>query len=232
MADSDDDDDLEDRGAQAFLTGWTRCSENKDLVFHVQGRNGQSFEVRMVAANTSMFCTCTTCLRKEEICTHLLFVMGRVLRLTQAQLESLERGGFALPPELFQAAVKTLQDTFLPRIRAFHGYCPVCLNAFADALDTPRVHDCLECDSTYHKTCFNRLRKANAACPVCLSRGMLTDRARAWHLERELTRESVRKTPHIPPSLKPPPRIHYRAPPRTRPPDDDRPISPYPDDVY
>jgi hypothetical protein len=222
MSDSDDGAQLV---AAVYLIRMELPGENATgpkFVVQSRGSTKRTYDVQMVEANCSIFCTCSVCLRKDERCAHLLFIMGRVLGLPQADLNRMTAGDFQLGKEVYQRALEGLKR-FCQHRKLYRAHCAVCLGAFAEDYDAGgcseevRVYECLSCLAACHQRCHNRRGvPAKYTCAVCPTGDMMATRSRVWNTALDMRRPEVRKAPPIPPSLRPPPRVHVRAPKRVR----------------
>jgi hypothetical protein len=139
--------------------------------FRVQGSTGTQYTV---STGLTVSCECIDFQRRRRLCKHILFVLGRVLNLTEEQLTALGPDD-VLTAEM-RADLKARAAAFVqkraerPAGREPDLECGICIEAF-----TPlsAIRDCQTCFHSAHVHCLRAwtlaAHKPASACPYCRS---------------------------------------------------------------
>jgi predicted nucleic acid-binding Zn finger protein len=145
------------------------------LRFFVQGGSGAQYEV---AVHRTITCSCPDFQNRRRKCKHILFVMARVLRLSQAELEDLGPDvvmDAETRARLHERATSAEERRTVPRPshREPDTECGICCEVFAH---TSVVRDCTTCWHTAHQACLRAwtlaMRRDSRSCPYCRGESM------------------------------------------------------------
>lgn len=139
--------------------------------FQIWNQHSQSSYLVTAEPDRALYCECRDFEIHHHKCKHILFVLGRVLNLTPAELEALDPRAVlseTVRDRLINAAATFVANRTRPQNRPVDDTCGICMEPFhAGSV----VCDCHQCWHTCHHTCLQQWHVAaklfQHACPYC-----------------------------------------------------------------
>lgn len=168
--------------------------------FKVMGATGTEYQVSVNDLNVT--CNCQDCIRRHRKCKHILFVLARVLQLSESELEQMGPRAL-LQPSVRDDLVKRAQGFVerraqRPASRETDDTCGICLEPFKAVVAC--VRDCEQCWHSAHTDCLKEWhlasRKPVRSCPFCRATDKMGDPhilrvLKVWNAEKGLSTSSA-----------------------------------------
>jgi hypothetical protein len=162
--------------------------------------------VSLIPDNCSVFCACADTTKRERWCRHRLFVLGRLMGVTQRELDqAAQQGPYALPADVFARSLLHFRAC-AAQLQVDHTHCPRCLEPFREG---ESLSQCCACEACLvHPRCTRSHNPAGLpdTCMRCLAR--LTTRPIEYQAADDA--DSRLRNAHFAAALCPPPAIVRR----------------------
>jgi hypothetical protein len=159
----------------------------------VMGSTGTEYQVSLNDLNIT--CNCQDCIRRHRKCKHILFVLSRVLRLSESELEQMGPRSVLAPSIrdnlIFRAKEFVERRAVRPISREADDACGICLEPFKAVVAC--VRDCEQCWHSAHADCLKEWHTASRrpvrSCPFCRADDKMGDAhilrvLKAWNAEK------------------------------------------------